>query len=709
MARGMNEADVEAIALAWLSEAGWSLAFGPDLGPSVGPDSALATPGAERAEFGEVVLATRLRAALKRLNPTLPASALDDAFRKLTRAEGADLVARNRVIHSMLVRGVTVEYGTGDGNIRGAQARVIDFDEPANNDWLAVNQFTVVEAKRDRRPDVVLFVNGLPLGVIELKNPAEETTDIWAAYRQLQTYKAEIPALFGYNELLIASDGTYARVGTLTAGTEWFKRWRTVEGDALAGTTAPELEVALAGLCAPRRFLDLVRDFVVFEDFGGGKVAKEMAGYHQFHAVQVAVGETLRAAAGSGDGAAEGDKRVGVVWHTQGSGKSLTMAFYAGRIIREPAMKNPTLVVLTDRIDLDHQLFADLLPLPRTPASAARPGDESRAHLRELLARASGGVIFTTIQKFYPEEKGDRHPMLSDRRNIVVIADEAHRSQYEFGAHLRSAGRRHLRVLRLRAEHPRRPARRVVHRLHRHAHRERGRQHARGVRRLHLCLRHPARRARRATVPIYYESRIASLALNDAERPTSTPTSRRPPRTRRTARQTSASSPSGRSWRRWWRRNRLAMVAADLVTHFEARQEVLEGKGMIVAMSRAIAVGLYREIAKLRPEWVADGDDAAGALKVVMTGLRERRSRVAATHPQQGAPGQARQPFPDTCRSVPPGDRPRHVAHGVRRAFAAHDVHRQADAGARADAGHRPREPRLPQQARRADCRLPRA
>ena len=306
---------------------------------------------------------------------------------------------------------------------------------------------------------MVLFLNGLPLGVIELKNPGDEDATVWTAWQQLQTYKAELPILFSMNEVLIVSDGLAARIGTLTAGREWFKPWRTITGESLADSSLPELQVLLEGACEPERFLSLVRDFIVFEDDGSGKLVKKMAGYHQFHAVQIAVGETLRAAelqagdrvvaeetgryeSGRQRGGEVGDRRIGVVWHTQGSGKSLTMAFYAGAIVLEPAMQNPTIVVLTDRNDLDDQLFTtfsrcrDLLRQP--PAQA-----ESRADLREKLSVASGGVVFTTIQKFFPEERGDTYPGLSERRNIVVIADEAHRSQYDFvdgfARHMRDA------------------------------------------------------------------------------------------------------------------------------------------------------------------------------------------------------------------------------------------------------------------------------
>jgi len=418
-----TESTVEQATLAWLESVGWRIANGAEIAPG--------EPAAERSDYRQVVLELRLRDALARLNPSLPAEALDDAFRKLSRPEGAEPAGRNRALHRLLVDGVTVEYRTADGDIRGAQARVIDFDDPTDNDWLAVNQFTVAENKRSRRPDVVLFLNGLPLAVLELKNAADENATLWTAFQQLQTYKNEIASLFAMNALLVISDGVEARAGTLTAGRESFKPWRTIAGEHLADPHLPELQVVIEGVLAPWRFLDLVRDFIVFEDDGGGRIVKKMAGYHQFHAVQVAVGETLRAAelareaqvaqdrgryeAGGKPGGKPGDRRIGVVWHTQGSGKSLTMAFYAARIIREPAMQNPTVVVLTDRNDLDVQLFGtfsrcqDLLRQPPVQA-------ESRAHLRELLSVAAGGVVFTTIHKFFPESP---HPRPLPRRGAT--------------------------------------------------------------------------------------------------------------------------------------------------------------------------------------------------------------------------------------------------------------------------------------------------
>ena len=468
----------------------------------------------------------------------------------------------------------------------------------------------------------MLFVNGLPLGLIELKNPADEEATIWTAWQQLQTYQAELPALFSLNALLIVSDGAQARLGTLTAGREWFKPWRTIGGETLADSHLPELQVMLEGVCAPARFLALVRDFIVFEDDGSGALAKKMAGYHQFHAVRVAVAETLRAAAlqraaagvaesegryesGRKPGGDPGDRRIGVVWHTQGSGKSLTMAFYAGAIIREPAMANPTVVVLTDRNDLDDQLFGtfsrcrDLLRQP--PVQAA-----SRADLRRRLAVESGGVVFTTIQKFLPEEKGDRHPLLSERRNIVVIADEAHRSQYDFidgfAAHMRDAlpGASFVGFTGTPVELQDANTRAVfgdyisVYDIQRAV--EDG-----------------------ATVPIYYESRLARLALDERERPRIDPQFEEATEGEEVARKERLKTKWAQLEAIVGAEKRLRLVARDIVDHFERRGEALEGKAMVVCMSRRICVELYRELVRLRPDWHRAGDEE-GAIKVVMTG-----------------------------------------------------------------------------------------
>ena len=397
----LTESIVEEAALDWLRGLGYNVIGGPDMPPG---------PHALRESYADVVFTSTVRGALGRLNPNLPGEALDDALRRLTRPEGSTLDARNRAFHRMLVDGVTVEYRNDEGAVRGAQARVIDFDDLEANDWLAVNQFTVIENKHERRPDIVLFVNGLPLVVIELKNPADEDATVWTAWQQLQTYKAELPTLFSFNAALIVSDGVNARIGSLTAGREWFKPWRTIGGQELAPVFLPDLQVLIEGVLEKRRFLSLLRDFIVFEDDGSGILVKKIAGYHQFHAVEVAVAETLRAAvfrqadetgryeSGRKPGGEVGDRRIGVVWHTQGSGKSLTMAFYAGRIIRESAMGNPTIVVLTDRNDLDDQLFgtfANCEDLLRQPPVQAK----NRAGLR---AKTHGGIGWCSIHH-YPE------------------------------------------------------------------------------------------------------------------------------------------------------------------------------------------------------------------------------------------------------------------------------------------------------------------
>ncbi len=637
----LSESVVEDAALDWLRELGYHVISGPDMP---------AEPHALRESYEDVVFGSSLRGVLERLNPDLPGQALDDVYRKLTRPEGSTLEARNRAFHRMLVDGVTVEYRNAEGVVRGAQARVIDFDNPEENDWLAINQFTVVEnlpaatdaaqaGKNNRRPDVVLFVNGLPLGVIELKNPADEEATIWTAWQQLQTYKNELPTLFSFNAVLIVSDGVNARIGSLTAGREWFKPWRTIGGQELAPVFLPDIQVLIEGVLHKRRFLSLLRDFTVFDDDGGGTLAKKMAGYHQFHAVHAAIAETLRAAelqqtargvaekrgryeSGQRPGGNPGDRRIGVVWHTQGSGKSLSMAFFAGRIIREPAMQNPTIVVLTDRNDLDDQLFGtfsrcqDLLRQPPTQA-------ESRADLRNKLSVESGGVVFTTIQKFMPpvaapspqpsprgrrsgEEKGDTYPTLSRRRNIVVIADEAHRSQYDFI----DGFARHMRDALPNASFVGFTGTPI----------ELQDANTRAVFGDYISVYDIKRSVEdRATVPIYYESRLAKLSLDESERPRIDPGFEEATEGEEIDRKEKLKTKWAQLEALVGTERRLKLVAQDIVQHFEQRLEALEGKAMIVCMSRRICVDLYRELVNLRPDWHGE-EDGKGFLKVVMTG-----------------------------------------------------------------------------------------
>ncbi len=606
----VTESVVEDAALDWFRALGYQVLGGPDLAPA---------PAALRKSYADVVLDSRLRGALTTLNPNIPNDALRDAQRRLMRPAGATLEDRNRNFHRMLVDGVGVEYQSRDGGIRGAQVRVVDFDTPETNSWLVVNQFTVEEDLHRRRPDIIVFVNGLPLAIIELKNPLDETATVRSAYRQLQTYKTELPTLFACNAALVVSDGLSALIGTLTAGDEWFKPWRTISGEELAPVFYTELQVLIQGVFEKSRFLALVRDFIVFED-DGGALAKKMAGYHQFHAVQTAVAETLRAAKMRGSdevrdirgryesgraGGETGDRRIGVVWHTQGAGKSLTMAFYAGRIARDPAMENPTVVVLTDRNDLDDQLFGtfsrcqDLLGQP--PVQAA-----NRADLRTKLAVEQGGVVFTTIQKFFPEERGDRHPQLSDRRNVVVIADEAHRSQYDFI----DGYARHMRDALPNASFIGFTGTPI----------ELADANTRAVFGDYISVYDIQRAVEdKATVPIHYESRLARLALDESVRPDIDPDFEEATEGEEVERKERLKT-------RWAQleaivgtEQRLRLVAEDIVAHFDERTEVMYGKAMVVCMSRRICVDLYNELVRLWPDW-QDDDDAKGCIKIVMTG-----------------------------------------------------------------------------------------
>lgn len=610
----LNESVVEQAALAWLESLGYVIVPGPEVAPG--------EPQAEREDYGQVVLERRLRQALQRLNPQVPADALDEAFRKLTRPDSPSLVTNNHIVHKYLVEGVPVQYQRADGSMAGDLVRIIDYDDPDGNEFLAVNQFTVVEDQHERRPDLVLFVNGLPLAVIELKNASNETATIWSAFNQLQTYKQQISSLFVFNEALVVSEGVQARIGTLTADREWFLPWRTIEGEELADTRLPQLQVMLAGVFEKRRFLDLIRYFIVFEDVGGGVLAKKMAGYHQYHAVNVALVETLRScvplakedrvgeelgrffAKGQRE-AKSGDRRVGVIWHTQGSGKSLTMAFYAGRVVLHPAMENPTLVIITDRNDLDDQLYGTFARchelLRQQPVQA-----QSRAHLRDLLHTGSGGVVFTTVHKFFPTEGEDEHPLLSDRSNIVVIADEAHRSQYDFI----DGFARHMREALPRASFIGFTGTPI----------ELTDKNTRAVFGDYVSIYDIERAVKDgATVPIYYESRLAKLVLDEAERPHLDEEFEE-------ATEGEEVDHKERLKTKWAQlealvgtEKRLALIARDLIDHFERRLEAMDGKAMVVCMSRRICVDLYNAIVAIRPDWHHEDDDK-GFVKIVMTG-----------------------------------------------------------------------------------------
>ncbi|MGP1395451.1 MAG: type I restriction endonuclease subunit R [Inquilinaceae bacterium] len=622
----LSEADVEALVLDQLGRLGYATSSDADIGPD--------GKAPEREAYADVVLAKRLVAAIERLNPTIPAEARSDALRKVLATERPSLIEENRRLHRLMIEGVDVEFYTEDGTIRGDKVRLIDFDDVESNDWLVTGQFTVVTGTHNRRPDIVVFVNGLPLGVIELKAPGGETATLSGAYNQLQTYKDQIPSLFRTNAVLVTSDGLAARVGSLTADRERFMPWRTADGTVIAEKGQPELTTLIEGVLDRRHLLDLVRDFTVFGETGGG-LTKIIAGYHQFHAVTKAVESTVRALAinraapppGLREDPAtfglpdvrnhpRGDKRIGVIWHTQGSGKSLLMAFYAGQLVRHPELENPTIVVLTDRNDLDDQLFGtfsmcrDLIR--QTPIQA-----DSRDDLQAALSRASGGVIFTTIQKFWPADGGAIYPMLSDRRNIVVIADEAHRSQYGLEARIeRKTGKiaygfaKYLRDALPNASFIGFTGTPI----------EKDDVNTPAMFGDYIDIYDISRAVEDgATVPIYYESRLARIELPEDEKP-------RIDAEIEDLTEDEAITAQEQIKQKWatvealvGSKKRLEMIAADLVRHFEDRIAALDGKAMVVCMSRRICVGLYQHIVALRPDWHSD-DDAAGRIKVVMTG-----------------------------------------------------------------------------------------
>ncbi len=590
----LSEDDIEKILLGQFQTLGYANL--PD--SVIGPDGA----APERASYGDVILKARLQVAVARLNPHIPPMAREDAVKRIIGDESASLIEENRRLHRAMVEGVDVEFYAEDGTIRGDKLRLLDFDNPDNNDWLVVDQMTVIEHGQNRRPDVVVFVNGLPLAVIELKNPGTETADLSSAYNQLQTYKAQIPSLFRTNGLLVTSDGMLARVGSLTANEERFMPWRTTDGADVASKGSPEMEVLIEGVFEKARFLQLIRDFTVFGD-GGEGIIKIIAGYHQFHAVLKAVKSTVRATSASGD------RKAGVIWHTQGSGKSLLMAFFAGQLVRRPELENPTLVVLTDRNDLDDQLFAtfsmcrDLIR--QTPLQAA-----SRDDLQQVLDRTSGGVIFTTIQKFSDAK-------MTDRRNVVVIADEAHRSQYGFKARIDSKTgevaygfAKYMRDALPNASFIGFTGTPI----------ENDDVSTPAVFGDYIDVYDITRAVEDgATVPIYYESRLARIELPEDEMP-------RIDSEIEALTEDEAQSEQEKLKQKWstvealvGAEKRLKMVADDLVQHFESRVEAMDGKAMIVCMSRRICVALYNEITALRPEWHSD-DDNEGAIKVVMTG-----------------------------------------------------------------------------------------
>ncbi|HEY5043763.1 MAG TPA: type I restriction endonuclease subunit R, partial [Verrucomicrobiae bacterium] len=590
MSKGISESVIEDAALDWLGGLGYEVLSGLAIAPG--------EPAAERADYKQVFLFDRLQTKLEDLNPKIPHEGLQEALRKIRLISHPTLIENNRAFHRLLVEGVDVEFCNADGQIVHDKVWLIDFANPENNEFLAVNQFTVKEGQIDRRADVVVFINGIPLAVLELKNIADEQATIRKAFDQFQTYKAQIPSLFHSNALLVISDGHQAKLGTITSDWERFMTWRTITGKELAPVGSLQLETLLKGVFDKRRLLDLIRNFIVFED-DGEKVVKKLAGYHQFHAVNKAVATTVEASA------ITGDRRAGVIWHTQGSGKSLSMVFYAGKIVQHPAMENPTIVMLTDRNDLDDQLFDTFSfckeLMRQTPVQA-----KDREDLRNLLKRAAGGVIFTTIQKFFPAEKGGKHPLLSDRRNIVVIADEAHRSQYDFI----DGFAKHMRDALPKASFIGFTGTPI----------ESGDKNTQAVFGDYIDVYDILQsKEDKATVPIYYEARLAKIDLKPEERPKIDPNFEEVTE--------DAEESTRESLRRKWAQleamvgtdKRITLVAEDLVKHWEARYSAMLGKAMVVCMSRRICVELYKAIQKLRPAWHSDDDDK-GTMKIVMSG-----------------------------------------------------------------------------------------
>ena len=618
----LNEQQLEQHCIGWFQEAGWQFVHGPEIAPEgIHP---------ERADYRQVILRDRLLAALGRINPHMPAAALEQAVHAVHTLSAPQMVVRNRSFHRLLLSGVALEFADGEAK-KTDLVHLIDFANPQLNEFVVINQFTVAGSKQPRRPDLVAFINGLPLAVIELKNPANEHTDVWDAFNQLQTYKDEISALFNSNVALVVSDGWTARVGSLTANAERMLPWRTLANEDDRPCVQLELETVVRGFFAPELFLDYIRHFVLFEQ-DGDAVIKKIAGYHQFHAVREAVRATVIAASSPAKGVLEvreeratygkevkpGSRKAGVVWHTQGSGKSITMACYAGKLLQQAQMKNPTLVVVTDRNDLDGQVFATFCAaadlLKTTPLQAG-----SRDELREMLAsRQAGGIIFTTVQKFALLDAEDEHPLLSERANIVVISDEAHRSQYGMkGRLVQKSGRyvfgyaKHLRDALKNATFI-------------------------GFTGTPIALEDKDTRAvfgdyvsiydiqdavdDGATVPIFYESRLARLDVKQSEIDA---LNAQVDEVVEDEEDLASREKTKSDWAALEKlvgaAPRLAQVAKDLVEHFETRSAALEGKAMIVGMSRDICAQLYTAIVSLRPHW-HDDDPEKGAIKVVMTG-----------------------------------------------------------------------------------------
>ncbi|MEM4282490.1 MAG: type I restriction endonuclease subunit R [Candidatus Woesearchaeota archaeon] len=621
MIKAIHESDVEEFALSVLGSLGYEVIRGNNEDYLPGGKYAL------RQRYEDVVLVDRLREALRRINPQVSEEVREQAIKEVLRIGSQKLLVDNETFHRMLTDGISIPIAKA-GEERHVLINLFDFEDIKNNDFLAVNQFTVIENNAERRPDIVLFVNGLPLVVIELKNPADKDATIWTAYNQFQTYKEQIPSLFKYNEILVISDGMDARAGTITSEPERFMQWKTIEGEKpMKGLS--EIEILLRGMLDKDKLLDIVRNFIVFEK--DKETKKKLAAYHQYWAANKAVESTLQAR--------RTNKKAGIVWHTQGSGKSLTMIFYAGKIIRQ--LDNPTIVVLTDRNDLDDQLFGTFIKcqdiLRQEPVQAS-----TRKELMELLKVASGGIIFTTIQKFFPETKDDRekYPTLSERDNIIVIADEAHRSQYGFPARILKKEDKVL-ITYGYAKYLRDALPNASFIGFTGTPIEKEDRSTPAVFGKYVDIYDIEQAINDgATVGIFYESRLAKLELKPEERPKIDPEFEEVTEGEEVEHKEKLKSKWASLEKVAGAPKRIRRIAEDIVNHFEQRLSVLDGKGMIVCMSRRICIDLYNEIIKLRPEWHNDDDDK-GFIKVVITGSasdpkewqqhirnKERRKRI---------------------------------------------------------------------------------
>jgi len=626
----ITEDQLELLCLDWFKEQGYQYANGYDIAPD--------GESPERDDYRQVILKTRLLHQLAVINPELPTSALESVVQTVSQPESPILIKSNSAFHKWLIEGVAVEYTCPKtGESIPTHVQLIDFTNINNNQFLVVNQFTVAGTKGNRRPDIVVFINGLPIAVIELKNPADQHADIWHAFNQFQTYKDEISDLFVFNEALIVSDGWTARVGSLTANKERYLPWKTIQSEDDKPLLEFQLETMVRGFFNQELLLDYIRYFVLFE-VDNGTVIKKIAGYHQFHAVREAVKATVIAArqpditsiaeprANYGNKVVAGSGKAGVIWHTQGSGKSISMVCYASKLLQQPEMNNPTIVVVTDRNDLDGQLFNTFSMAQETLKQLPQQADD-RDSLRDLLlSRKSGGIIFTTIQKFALLAEETEHPVLSQRSNIVVVSDEAHRSQYGNKARLVDVKNSDGEVV----------SQKYVFGYSKYLRDALPSASFIGFTGTPIAMDDKDTRAvfgdyvsiydiqdavdDGATVPIYYESRLAKLdihqekieALNDDV-----------DEVLEDEEEISAKEKVKSHWAALEKlvgaEPRIEQVAQDLVSHFEARTSAFPGKGMIVAMSREICVDLYNAIIALRPNWHND-DIEKGAIKIVMTG-----------------------------------------------------------------------------------------